>query len=147
MNLLANYVLPNPAKTLEEQLELVLLAMVVWGESRGEPMEGKRAVAHVIMNRWRSGRKFGKTVRDVILKPAQFSSLNPDDPNRKKMMTPPANETWQQCFWAAYEAYFGTDEDPTGGATHFTRVGYPATWKKYMIHLRQIGHHDFFKSK
>ena len=134
MATLAEYFLPDPKRTIEAQRELTMLALCVWGEARGEPNLGKSAVAHVVMNRWRLGT-FGKTLRDVLLKPKQFSCFNADDPNRKKMLKIKASETWNQCFNAALGAYGGIDTDPTGGATHYCRVDSNPSWRKKMTEM------------
>ncbi len=142
MATLAEYFLPDPKRTIEAQRELTLLALCVWGEARGEPNLGKSAVAHVVMNRWRLGT-FGKTLRDVLLKPKQFSCFNADDPNRYKLLKIKASETWNQCFNAALGAYCGIDPDPTDGATHYCRVDSNPSWRKKMKVTEKIGHHVF----
>ena len=58
-------------------------------EASGEPEEGKAAVAHVILNRQRSGR-WGDNIKEVVTHPWQFEPwmtrrkemvrLSPDDP-------------------------------------------------------------------
>lgn len=61
--------------------QLLTAARTLWQETRGEPDEGRRAVAHVIWNRVKSGR-WGKTLGAVCLYHAQFSGwLSPKDPN------------------------------------------------------------------
>jgi N-acetylmuramoyl-L-alanine amidase len=51
---------------------LLCLSAVVHYEARGEPLEGKVAVASVVMNRVESG-KFPDTVCKVVSQPRQFS--------------------------------------------------------------------------
>ena len=60
----------------------VLAAVTIWQEARGEPIEGKIAVAQVIRNRM--NRKFHSdgTVAGTVLKPYQFSGWNTQDSNR-----------------------------------------------------------------
>lgn len=52
------------------------------GECRGEPNEGRRAVAHVLLNRLQVGR-WGHTLAQVCLAHAQFSCWLQSDPNWK----------------------------------------------------------------
>jgi len=63
---------------------------MVWlcgAEARGECVDGIKAVAHVVMNRWRAQKRyFGLTVHDIVFKKTkgnvfQFSCCNPKDPN------------------------------------------------------------------
>ena len=69
-----------PTKTLNTRLTKLspqdLFLITLWGEARGEPIEGQVAVAHVIQNRVISGR-WGETHHDVLGRWAQFSALWP----------------------------------------------------------------------
>lgn len=47
---------------------------MIYHEARGESRVGQAAVGHVVVNRVRSG-KWGRTVRDVVWYPKQFSNL------------------------------------------------------------------------
>jgi len=146
MATLAEYFLPDPKKPIEAQRELTLLALCVWGEARGEPNTGKSAVAHVVLNRFYAGT-FGQTVRDVLLAPNQFSCFLPNDPNRKKMLSIKAGETWNECFNAALGAYGGIDPDPTRGATHYCGINSNPGWRKLMIETARIGGHVFMRPR
>ncbi len=62
------------------------LARTIYGEARGEyprkdgGLASLIAVANVILNRSKNNkRRFGRTVRDVCLKPLQFSKDNQKD--------------------------------------------------------------------
>lgn len=61
---------PDIELTYEEKM---LLARVVWVESRGEPAEGQQAVAEVILNRLAS-EDFADNLRDVVYAENQFRS-------------------------------------------------------------------------
>lgn len=129
-----------PDKPLAEQPPVSLLALTLWGEARGEPALGKRAVAWVVRNRmsiaeaWKEhkGRQhplFGDgTVAGVVLRPYQFSCWLKGDPNSAKMheaiATDAANLT--PGLWAILKAVAAgvlNDvpewADPTYGATHY----------------------------
>src|SRR5258705_5674072 len=58
-----------------------IMALTIYGEARGESIEGQIAVANVIMNRWRANLTKFKTVKEVCLEPFQFSCWNKSDPN------------------------------------------------------------------
>jgi hypothetical protein len=62
---------PDIQLTYEEKM---LLARVVWTESRGEPAEGQQAVAEVILNRIAS-EGFPNNLQDVIYAQGQFRSV------------------------------------------------------------------------
>ena len=57
-------------------VEKLLMAKVVYVESRGEPYEGQVAVAAVILNRWVTGGYFGSSITSVINKRNQFADYS-----------------------------------------------------------------------
>lgn len=57
----------------------ILLALTIFYEARGEPFEGKAAVAQVVMNRVKD-KRWPDTIEDVILQPKQFSCWNSRKP-------------------------------------------------------------------
>ena len=63
-----------------------LMALTIWAESRGEPLAGKVAVGTVILNRVSHRSWDGRTIREVCLKPRQFSCFNDNDPQRDKII-------------------------------------------------------------
>lgn len=69
--------------------EFDVLWLTLWAEARGEPIEGKIAVASVIRNRVLYGAgRFGIGYTGVCLKPQQFSCWNPGtDPNHVQLMS------------------------------------------------------------
>ncbi|MGB6702346.1 cell wall hydrolase, partial [Methyloceanibacter sp.] len=85
-------------------------------EAADEADEGKAAVAHVILNRKRSGR-WGDNIKDVVTRPWQFEPwmtrrtemerLSPDDPR------------YEDAARIADAVLSGQTPDPTAGATHF----------------------------
>lgn len=97
-----------------------VLARTLWGEARGEGMDGMAAVANVVCNRARIGGWWGGTVKDVCLKRAQFSCWNEADPNRDKMLAlTPADPQFADALVLAHAACAGLLRDRTGGATHY----------------------------
>lgn len=64
--------------------ELNYFICTVFGEARGEPLEGIVGVANVIKNRFVASRK---TYKDIVLAPRQFSCWNQDDPNKSIVTT------------------------------------------------------------
>lgn len=72
-----------------ETLDLLpdeILALTIYGEARGESIEGQIAVGNVIINRWRANPEKYKTVKDVCLEKLQFSCWNENDPNYPKLI-------------------------------------------------------------
>jgi spore germination cell wall hydrolase CwlJ-like protein len=117
---------PDQTKPIEEQDEDTLLAMLVWGEARGETADGRLAVAFVPItrakNRVENGKTSGNSLQEIILTPFQFSCFNPSDPNRGKLLRPVEAEglaLWAACWSTAVSALTGQSENPAPGATHY----------------------------
>jgi N-acetylmuramoyl-L-alanine amidase len=60
------------------------LWLTLYGEFRGEPVDAQIGGGNVIYNRVSEG---GKNIKDVCLKPKQFTCWNLDDPNLKAILT------------------------------------------------------------
>ena len=101
--------------------DLFTMAKTIWAESRGEPFEGKVAVAWVIRNRFEAGQWFsGDTLAATCLKPAQFSCWLPSDPNRAKLEVLTLDDPWYlECVYVAAGVLCGKLDDPTGGSCHY----------------------------
>jgi spore germination cell wall hydrolase CwlJ-like protein len=127
--------------------DIDVLARTVFGEARGEGEEGMQAVASVVMNRVRDPKWWGSTIKEVCLKPWQFSCWNKNDPNLPvlKAVTE-ENPYFAQAIGIATEAAAGTLEDNTNGATSYydRRMPEPPDWAAGKTPCAQIGHHLFF---
>jgi N-acetylmuramoyl-L-alanine amidase len=125
---------------------LEIAARTVWQEARGEPEEGQRAVAHVIVNRMNDGR-WGKSLASVCLADRQFSGWNNSDPNRIAACTlPDDNASLARFREFLTEAMTGASPDPTKGARWYYNpsvVAKPA-WDQGQVFV-QIGAHRFFR--
>lgn len=130
----------------------IVLALTVWGESRGEPVEGQIAVACVVRNRLRSGELW----RDVCLAPEQFSCFNDGDPNagpiqRAAAMLQTATPTpdLAQALWIADGTMAHAVKDNTFGATHYLTsallASAPPSWAVGQPVLVVIGHQSFLR--
>lgn len=116
--------------------DIDLMAKLIYAESRGEPFEGKVAVASVVLNRVLTP-KFPNTVREVIFQPKAFSCVKNGD-----IIAYPD----EICYSAVYEAIRGTD--PTNEALFFYNPAISTcTWMKDTDKKdsKSIGHHLFFK--
>ncbi len=116
--------------------DIELMAKLVYCESRGEPFEGKVAVASVVLNRVMN-TKFPNTISDVIFQKNAFSCVS----NGKIVAQP--NES---CYDAVYEAIRG--KDPTNEALFFYNPTIATcSWMKETSKKdsKKIGNHTFFK--
>jgi N-acetylmuramoyl-L-alanine amidase len=119
----------------------------LWQEARGEPDEGREAVAHVIWNRLQS-RKWGTTLGAVCLAPLQFSGWNVHDPNRTAVALVPDDDAvldhLRFILAAAQNA-----RDPTEGATHYyaSSLKEPPYWAAEMEFAGRFGSQLFYRPK
>lgn len=111
--------LPDPKKSFSQQDEDVLLAMLGWGEARGEPVEALIAVVHVPITR----AKIKKTsVSHECLREYAFSCFLANDKNSQKLLLPlkfGKSEEWDRCYRAAVDALQGLSQSPAKDATHY----------------------------
>ena len=112
--------------------DLYLLAKCVYAEARGEPYEGKVAVAAVILNRVKSS-EFPNTIAGVIYQPYAFTAVSDGQINL---------EPDKSAYNAARDAMNGWD--PTYGCLFYYN---PAKTTSKWIYSRQvvttIGDHVF----
>lgn len=119
------------------------LARTLYGECRGESANGQIAVANVIMNRVKAGGWFGASVKDVVLKPYQFSCWNKTDPNYSIITN--ATEAQLAPFRSiAEKAIAGKLPDLTNGATHYHAKSITPYWAASLTKTATIGNHVFY---
>jgi N-acetylmuramoyl-L-alanine amidase len=120
--------------------DILIAARTVFGESRGEPFEGQKAVAHVILNR----AKREGSVAAACLRPKQFSAWNLGDATRERMVTVTTNDP---KFRTAIRAFLeAVDEaDFTLGCTHYCTLITNPAWAKDEIPDLIIGNHKFYR--
>lgn len=117
----------------------------LFGEARGEPVEGQRAVAHVLLNRVKEGR-WGRTLATVCLARAQFSCWNASDPNREQIAAVAEDDPVLQTLRAVLNDA-RNEPDPTNGASHYFAVSMnrPPRWSESAKFCGRIGGHLFYK--
>lgn len=118
--------------------DVELLARVINAEAYDEPYEGKVAVGAVIMNRLKSPRFPGNTIRDIIYAKGQFTVVSNGLIDRLPMQ-PDSRR-------AALDALRG--RDPSRGALYFadlSRARAKGFWARLVVTAR-IGSHTFFRA-
>jgi len=125
---------------------LLTAARTLWQEARGEPAEGRRAVAHVLWNRVESGR-WGATLASVCLWRSQFSGWLPSDPNFETACSLADDDALLQQLAALVRAA-AHEPDPTNGATHYFADSMKAApeWARAATFCGTFGHQRFYKN-
>lgn len=143
--------------------DLEIMSRTIWGEARGETMRGRRAVACVIINRWKSGKWFNGTdanndgvesIAEVCQQPWQFSCWNKNDPNLPKLLAVALGDfVFGECVTIAKMViedsmtprYAG--RDPSRAATHYYVDGTAIPkWHTDQKPCAIIGKHLFFNN-
>lgn len=126
-----------------------IAARTLFAEARGEPPEGQRAVAHVLVNRVVSG-KWGPNLASVCLAPYQFSAWNTKDPNRLAMAKLSDDDPLLLKLAAMIQAAATGEPDPTQNCTHYYNpdlVPIPPDWTAPPSQLMgKIGSHLFYRN-
>lgn len=95
------------------------LVRTIYGEAGSESVEGKSAVAHVIINRIRD-KRWGNSAYAVAREPQQFSTWNLGaGGNKLARSLSSSSPIYKRIEKIAKAALTGQSEDPTGGATHY----------------------------
>lgn len=129
---------------------ILCLALNVYHEARGEPLNGQHAVAQVTMNR--ASRDPSK-VCEVVFEPYQFSwanSLTTAGPRERQKLAhrflPKETEAWRMAKNIARVTVGGWIPDFTNGATHYhanyIANPYSARHKQRVL---SIGKHHFYR--
>ena len=131
---------------MQESWSFETAARTLWQEARGEPAEGRAAVAHVLWNRLAT-RRWGNTLAAVCLSPLQFSGWNAHDPNRMAAAEladdDPVLQDCRAVLAAAKDA-----PDPTGGALYYYALSIPPPlWSTTMMPAGRFGHQRFYRER
>ena len=132
---------------LDERLttDVHCLAQNIYHEARGEPMVGKLAVGHVVLNRM-ADRRFPRLACSVIKQGGenprhrcQFSWWCDGRSDRARN-----REAWQESMVLAYLIRAGITKDPTDGALWYHASYVSPSWARAMKLNVKIGKHIFY---
>ena len=129
---------------LDRRRALLCMTQAVYYEAGFEPLEGRRAVAQVVINRMRHPA-FPKSVCGVVYQGArepvcQFSFVCDGSLYRR-----PALGAWKQAERVAEAALDGFVERSVGAATHYHADYVAPYWAPRLAKISQIGTHIFYR--
>ncbi len=128
----------QPATLDAADTELECLAIGIYFESKGEPLNGQLAVADVILNRSTSGR-FPESVCSVLKQPGQFSFVR----GGRLPSVDTAQRAWKTAVAVARVATRNLWDSPAEGALFFHARHVRPNWGK--PRLASIGNHIFYR--
>jgi spore germination cell wall hydrolase CwlJ-like protein len=128
----------------DRALAVECLAQAVYYEAGFEPLEGRRAVAQVVLNRLRHPA-FPKTVCGVVYDGAEHAGCQFSFACDGSMRRPPAAGAWKQAHAIAQAALDGYVMKGVGEATHYHTDYVAPYWAPKLTKIRQIGAHIFYR--
>lgn len=124
--------------------DTALAAATIWQEARGEPYEGKLAVAEVIRNRMRVRYTSDGTIAGTVLRPHQFSGWNSDDVNRiPSLKLDDADKVVADCIRAWKEAAEKNTDVAKGALLYYAPALVFPAWARSCREVARIGRHVF----
>lgn len=159
--------LPLELRPLVDKLtDAQVVALVLYGEARSEPVQGIVAVGNVIRNRVKAdlgndGKPdwWGEGYRGVCLKSWQFSCLHPKggEGNYKRVLAfagtlaskqPITNDRERQCIWVALGITGDYALDNVKASTHYHVAALTPRPDWAMAHTpaAQVGGHVFYNT-
>jgi spore germination cell wall hydrolase CwlJ-like protein len=132
--------------------DVTLLARVTFAEACGEPLQGKAAVASVVLNRVQTPG-YPKTLSAVVYQRNAFASVTEGSRLWRLSAEPSAmsgaeRARWSDCLQVARELIQGKRQR-LGKAIAFRVVGHRGGQRYFsrLRHVGTIGRHDFYAPK
>ncbi|WP_147385496.1 cell wall hydrolase [Oleomonas cavernae] len=148
---------PKPTPVIATAFDVDVFARTIFGEARGETMQGQIAVANVILNRVRIAQAYftknGKshplygsgTIGSACKARLQFSCWNQGDPTYRAVVAANLDDArLQRATCAALMVLHGQAADNTSGSTHYHTPAVSPPWSRGKTPLCTIGGHLFF---
>ncbi|HEY6661955.1 MAG TPA: cell wall hydrolase [Sphingomicrobium sp.] len=128
---------------LDHRRALLCLTQAVYYEAGFEPVDGRRAVAQVVLNRMRHPA-FPKSVCGVVYQSngrvCQFTFVCDG-----ALYRAPARDAWLRAEEIAREALDGYVEKDVGEATHYHADYVAPRWAPLLAKVARIGQHIFYR--
>jgi len=128
----------------DESRALLCLTQAIYYEAGFEPVEGRRAVAQVILNRLRHPA-FPKSICEVVYQGSNSGVCQFTFVCDGALYRPPEADAWQQARAIARAALAGYVERSVGEATHYHADYVAPRWAPLLAKVTQIGAHIFYR--
>lgn len=129
----------------DAQAAIHCLALNMYFEARNEPIDGKLAVGHVVLNRV-ADRRYPDKICNVVKQggskrrhKCQFSWYCDGLSDR-----PRSTKAWKESQVLARVVFWGYSEDPTNGALWYHADYVSPSWRRSMEKGPKIGRHLFY---
>lgn len=136
------FFLPSNASSKERALHC--LTQAIYYEAGFEPLEGRRAVAQVVLNRMRHPA-FPHSVCGVIYQGSSAPGCQFSFTCDGSLRRPAARKAWDEAAAIAREALGGRVSAVVGQATHYHTDYVAPYWAPRLTKITQIGAHIFYR--
>jgi spore germination cell wall hydrolase CwlJ-like protein len=123
---------------------LQCMTQAVYYEAGFEPLEGRRAVAQVVLNRMRHPA-YPNSVCGVIYQGSTAPGCQFSFTCDGSLARPPARKAWDEAAAVAREALGGRVASAVGQATHYHTDYVAPYWAPRLSKIVQIGAHIFYR--
>jgi len=129
---------------LDQRRALLCLTQAVYYEAGFEPVEGRRAVAQVVLNRLRHPA-FPKSICGVVYQGAGSGTCQFTFVCDGALYRRPAADAWRDAEDVARAALSGYVETSVGEATHYHADYVAPRWAPLLAKVAEIGQHIFYR--
>jgi len=129
---------------IDERRALLCMTQAVYYEAGFEPVEGRRAVAQVVLNRMRHPA-FPKSVCGVVYQGAGTGVCQFTFVCDGALYRAPARDAWLRAEEIARASLAGYVETAVGEATHYHADYVAPRWAPMLAKVAQIGQHIFYR--
>ena len=129
---------------LDQRRALLCLTQAVYYEAGFEPLEGRRAVAQVVLNRLRHPA-FPKSICGVVYEGANSGTCQFTFVCDGALYRRPAADAWREAEQVARAALAGYVETSVGEATHYHADYVAPRWAPLLAKVAEIGQHIFYR--
>ncbi|MEO7257918.1 MAG: cell wall hydrolase [Sphingomicrobium sp.] len=129
---------------LDHRRALLCLTQAVYYEAGFEPLDGRRAVAQVVINRMRHPA-FPKSVCGVVYQGSRSPVCQFSFVCDGALYRPPVADKWREAKEVAEAALEGYVETAVGSATHYHADYVAPRWAPMLAKVSQLGAHIFYR--
>ena len=129
---------------VDERRALLCLTQTIYYEAGSEPLEGRRAVAQVVLNRLRHPA-FPKSICGVVYQGAGTGTCQFTFVCDGALYRRPAEGAWREAEQVARAALSGYVERSIGEATHYHADYVAPRWAPMLAKVAAIGQHIFYR--
>jgi hypothetical protein len=129
---------------IDQRRALLCLTQAVYYEAGYEPIEGRRAVAQVVLNRLRHPA-FPKSICGVVYQGAGSGTCQFTFVCDGALYRRPSEGAWREAEQVARAALSGYVERSVGEATHYHADYVAPRWAPLLAKVAEIGQHIFYR--